>query len=153
MSSAHRINLITNLTLVEVIEGESTHGHAINHPDLVDENGNKLNDVRLTGSNIDSVAYSKTVVLSPKYNDYILVATCKGCVLSVSLEYSPDGINWCNCVLNDGQPCTVECDPDVADCTTSIIDVPMLQYVRVKVSNAGNASLDCDIFLSHTMNY
>jgi len=164
MSSAHRINLISDLTLeartVSGGEGQEDliQGWAVNHPDLVDKDGNPVVEVRLTPGNVsddplEGKAYSKTIALSPKYNEYVLVATCKGCVLSVTLQYSPDGINWCDCVLNDGLPCTVDCDPTVADCTVKIIDVPMLQYVRVVVQSAGDATLDCDIYLTHTMNY
>ena len=149
MSSAHRINLIKDLTLVDI----GGNGFAQNHPDLVDVNGNPLAEIRLTGSDVGHVAYSKTVVLAPKYNDYILAATCTGCVLTVELQYSPDGVNWCNCTLADGVDCVFECTGTVGDCTVKIIDVPILQYVRVKISNAGNASLDCNIFLTHTMNY
>ena len=151
MSSAHRINLITDLTLVD--KNGDGNGWAVGHPDLVDANGNPLAEVRLTGSGVDHVAYSKTVVLSPKYNDYILTATCIGCVLKVEFEYSPDGVNWCNCILGNGEECEFVCTETAGDCTVSIIDVPILQYVRVKISNAGNASLDCSIFLTHTMNY
>lgn len=151
MSSAHRINLIKDLTLVDK-DGDG-NGWAVGHPDLVDASGNPIAEVRLTGSAEEHVAYSKTVALSPKYNDYILTATCTGCVLTVEFQHSPDGVNWCNCALADGIDCEIECTGTVGDCTVKIIDVPILQYVRVKISNAGNASLDCNIFLTHTMNY
>jgi hypothetical protein len=151
MSSAHRIDLIKDLTLVDK-DGDG-NGWAVGHPDLVDENGNSLGEVRLTGSQAQHVAYSKTVALSPKYNDYILTATCTGCVLTVEFEMSPDGVNWCACNLSNGSPCEFTCTATVGDCTISVIDVPVLQFVRVKISNAGDASLDCSIFLTHTMNY
>lgn len=150
MSSAQRIDLIKNLTLVEYPDG---HGYIVNHPDIVDVNGDRIAEVRLSGSSDPShVAYSKTVALSSRYNDYLLTATCKGCEVSVILEHSPDGINWCNCVLSNGGNCNIQCDPFVSNCTVKVIDVALLQYVRVKVSNAGNSSLDCDIFLSHSLN-
>lgn len=151
MSSAHRINLIKDLTLVDK-DGDG-NGWAVGHPDLVDANGNPIDEVRLTGSQAQHVAYSKTVALSPKYNEYILTATCTGCTLKVEFEMSPDGVNWCACNLSNGSPCEFTCTEAVGDCTVSIIDVPILQYVRVKISNAGNQHLECSIFLTHTMNY
>lgn len=152
MSSAHRINLIKDLTLVTKNVDGVDQGFAVNHPDIYDANGNKLNDVQLTNA---GVAYSKTVALLPKYNDYIFTALCQGCAVNVTLEMSPDGINWCNCVLSDGNNCSVSCDPSggATDCQIKIVDVSLLQYVRVKIDSAASTDLDCDIFLTHTMNY
>ena len=65
----------------------------------------------------------------PKYNDYMLTALCTGCSVTAILEHSPDGINWCDCALSDGNSCTVLCQPLTSECTVKIIDVPLLQYV------------------------
>ena len=152
MSSAHRIDLIKDLTLVSRVVNGVTQGFIENHPDIYDANGNKLNDVQLTQGGI---AYSKTVALLPKFNDYIFTALCGGCAVNVTLEFSPDGVNWCNCVLSDGQPCSVACDPvgNTIDCQVKVVDVPLLQYVRVKIDSSASTNLSCDIFLTHTMNY
>ena len=146
MSSAHQVNFINDLVLTE----ENGQGFVKNQ-DVYDASGNKLDSVQLTGSS--SFCYTKTIALLPKYNDYIFTAVCTGCSVTATLEHSPDGINWCDCALADGSTCTMNCDPTVADCTVKIIDVPMLQYVRVVVQSAGNEYLDCDIYLTHTMNY
>jgi len=146
MSSAHKQIFIENLVLTD----SGGQGYAVGQ-DLYDANGNKLDSVQLTGSG--NYAYTKTITLLPKYNEYIFTAVCTGCSVTATLEFSPDGVNWCPCALADGNACTMNCDPLTSDCTVKVIDVPLLQYVRVKMSNAANISLNCDIFLSHTMNY
>tara|TARA_Y100000817_G_C16844900_1_gene539624 strand:+ start:973 stop:1425 length:453 start_codon:yes stop_codon:yes gene_type:complete len=150
MSSAHKQIFIQNLVLQSQVINGLTEGVAVGQ-DLYDANGNKLDSVQLTGS--ASYAYTKTITLLPKFNDYILTAVCTGCSVTATLEFSPDGVTWCDCNLSDGNPCTMNCDPTTSDCTVKIVDVPLLQYVRVKISNAANTTLNCDIFLSHTMNY
>lgn len=146
MSSAHKQIFIKNLVLT--LSGGQ--GYAVGQ-DLYDANGNKLDNVQITGSG--NYAYTKTITLLPKFNDYILTAVCTGCSVKATLEFSPDGVTWCNCNLANGSPCEMECDPAVNDCTVKVVDVPLLQYVRVKIENAANEHLNCDIFLSHTMNY
>lgn len=146
MSSAHQIILIKDLTT-------DSQGIA-DHPDLYDENGNKLGPTNIVGS-VPPV-YSKSFALLPKYNDYILTAICAStsCTSTIILEHSPDGINWCNCALSDGSPtCEVNCEPFNNTCTIRIVDVPLLQYVRVKVTAVADVTIDCTIMLTHTMNY
>lgn len=152
MSSAHQIEIIRDLTLEAKVVNNSTQGFAVNHPDIYDENGNKLDDVQLTGQNY---AYSKPIALLPKYNDYIFTALCAGCAVTVTLQMSPDGVNWCDCVLSDGNDCLIECDPTPpnVECQVKIVDVPILQYIRVKIGNAASTDLDCTIIMTHTMNY
>lgn len=151
MSSAHQQIFIKDLTLTE-INGE---GFAENQ-DLYDANGNKLDSVQLTSTDSQgnpNFAYTQTLVMLPKYNDYIFTALCTGCSVTAILEHSPDGINWCDCALSDGNSCEVLCQPLTSECTVKIVDVPLLQYVRVKIQQAANITLNCTIMLTHTMNY
>ena len=150
MSSAYKQVFIENLVLESQVINGLTQGAAVGQ-NLYDANGNKLDSVQLTGSG--SFAYTKTITLLPKYNEYLLTAVCTGCSVKAILEFSPDGVNWCACNLASGSPCEMDCDPDVSDCTIKIIDVPLLQFVRVRVENAANTTLNCDIFLSHTHNF
>jgi len=145
MSSAHQVMLIKDLTA-------NSQGFA-DHPDLYDANGNKLGLTNIVGS--QPGVYSKAFTLLPKYNDYILTVICSAtsCSASVALEHSPDGINWCDCALSDGSDCIAECDPVTNTCTVKIVDVPLLQYVRVKVYDITDNSIDCTVMLTHTMNY
>lgn len=146
MSSAHIIMLIKDLTT-------DSNGIA-DHPDLYDENGNKLGPTNIVGSAGQTV-YSKAFALMPKYNDYIVTAVCAAtsCSAKVTLEYSPDGIHWCDCALADGNTCTFKCDVTISRCTAKIVDVPLLQYVRVRLEEIPAETIDCSIMITHTMNY
>ena len=65
---------------------------------------------------------------------------------------SPDGINWCPCTLSSGANCQFECTANAGDCTTQVIDVNVLQYVRVKIGNAGSTGGTCTVIINHTLN-
>ena len=64
---------------------------------------------------------------------------------------SPDGVNWCNCLLSNNANCEFECTADVGDCTTQVIDVPILQYARIKIGNAGSAGGTCTVRLNYSL--
>lgn len=138
MASVHGISFIENLVISTASVG------------LFDINGNSLPtaNIKLAGN----YAYSKTIELSPKSIDHILVAICEGCVMEVLLQISPDGKNWVDCVLSDGSVCQANCTQEAGDCTTKIIDVSMLQFARVKVGNAGSEGGTCSVKLSFTLN-
>ena len=138
MASAHGLFLIKDLTINSSATG------------LYDSSNNRLTTANIVGSG--NYAYSKTFVLSPKSKDHILTATCDGCTVEIKLEMSPDGINWCPCALSDGSNCEFECTANVGDCTTKIIDVNVLQYVRVKIGNAGSSGGSCSVIINHTLN-
>ena len=143
MASAHAISLIDNLTISSASTG------------LFDANGNPLATVDIlagTGETSNNYAYSKTMELSPKSIEHILVAICEGCVMEVLLQISPDGQNWIDCVLSDGSTCEANCTATAGDCTTKIIDVSLLQFVRVRVGNAGSSGGTCSINLNFTLN-
>ena len=151
MSSAHQQIFIKGLTLTEI----NGQGFAVNQ-DLYDANGNKLDSVQLTGvdNNGDPhFAYTQTLVMLPKYNDYMFTALCTGCSVTAILEHSPDGIHWCDCALADGNTCTFKCDVTISRCTAKIVDVPLLQYVRVRLEEIPAETIDCSIMITHTMNY
>jgi len=85
-------------------------------------------------------------LLSSKSIEHVLAGVCLGCTLRVILQISPDGKNWTDCLLSDGTTqCLVDCDPAVSDCAVSIVDVPLLQYVRIKIGPAGSLSEPNDI--------
>ena len=143
MASSHGIALIDNLTISSASTG------------LFDANGNSLATVDIlagTGQTSNNYAYSKTIELSPKSEDHILVAICEGCVMEVLLQISPDGENWVDCTLADGSTCEANCTAQAGDCTTKIIDVPLLQFARVRVGNAGSSGGTCSINLNFTLN-
>jgi hypothetical protein len=110
-----------------------------------------------TGAPVTSIAngatgVTKAFLLSPKGRDYIFTAVCTGCSVSiVSLQMSPDGVNWCDCVLADGGVCSVNCDL-TQDCYTKNVDVSVLQYVRLKIGNAGTSTGSCTVRLNYTLN-
>lgn len=138
MASAHGLHLIKNLTISTSSTG------------LYDSSGNVLSTANIVGSG--NYAYSKAFTLSPKSKDHILTATCDGCTVEIKLEMSPDGVNWCPCVLSSGSNCEFECTANAGDCTTQVIDVNVLQYVRVKIGNAGSVNGTCEVILNHTLN-
>tara|TARA_Y100000114_G_scaffold157282_1_gene188825 strand:+ start:1477 stop:1908 length:432 start_codon:yes stop_codon:yes gene_type:complete len=143
MASSHGINLIKNLTISSASTG------------LFDANGNSLPTVDIlagTGETSNNYAYSKTIELSPKSIEHILVAICEGCVMEVLLQISPDGKNWVNCTLSDGSVCEANCTAQAGDCTTKIIDTSMLQFARVRVGNAGSSGGTCNVTLNFTLN-
>ena len=127
MASAHSIDFIKNLT----ISASSTG--------LFDANGNSLPTANIIG-------------LSPKSIEHVLTATCEGCTVEIKLEISPDGVNWCPCILSGGTACEFECTADVGDCTTQHVDVPVLQFARVKIGNAGSSGGSCTVKLNFTLN-
>jgi len=138
MASSHAIDIIKDLTISATSTG------------LYDANGEKLSSANIVGSG--NYAYSNLFQLSPKSIDHVLTATCEGCTVEIKLEMSPDGINWCPCVLSGGSNCEFECTADAGDCTTQVIDVPVLQFVRVKIGNAGSTGGTCTVKLNFTLN-
>lgn len=138
MASSHAIDIIKDL----VVSGTATG--------LYDANGEKLASANIVENG--NYAYSNLFQLSPKSIDHVLVATCSGCTIEVYLEMSPDGINWCACNLSSGNPCTVTCTQASGDCTTQHVDVPLLQFVRVKIGAASEPSGVCSVKLTFTLN-
>ena len=138
MASTHSVTFVADLT----INSNSTG--------LFDEYGTALTSANIVGSG--NYAYSGSVQLSPKSIDHLLTATCQGCTVEIKLEMSPDGINWCPCNLSSGNSCEFECTADVGDCTVQPIDVPVLQYARVRIGNAGSTGGSCTVKLNFTLN-
>lgn len=123
---------------------------------LTDADGNELAPFNLADLEGPLEGYSKPFLLSPKAEDVIFTAICKGCAVKVTLQMSPDGVNWCNCVLVDGSNCTVECNqPEEITpqgCYAKTVDVSVLQYVRFHIYDVGSSSGDCTIMLNFTLN-
>ena len=97
---------------------------------LVDAQGNALATANIVGSG--NYAYSPTITLNGDTSDYVLTAVCDGCTVEIALEMSPDGVNWCSCVLTSGNNCEFECTAQVGDCTTQQVDVPLLPFCKNK---------------------
>jgi len=116
---------------------------------LVDENGNALATANIVGSG--NYAYSPTMTLNGDTDDYILTAICEGCTVEIALEMSPDGVNWCPCVLSSGSNCEFECTAQAGDCTTQVVDVSLLPFVRIKIGNAGSTGGTCSVGLYHEL--
>lgn len=137
MAANYRSMFLSGITISTTTEG------------LVDASGNPIAQANIVGSG--NYAYSPTMTLNGDTDDYMLTAICDGCTIEISLEMSPDGINWCACVLSDGSNCEFECTATVGDCTTQIIDVNLLPFVRVKLGNAGSTGGTCSVGLYHTL--
>ena len=138
MASSHGLYFIRDLTISATSTG------------LYDVNGNKLSSANIIGSG--NYAYSKAIELSPKSIEHILTATCQGCTVEIKLELSPDGVNWCPCILASGSACEFECTAAVGDCTTQTVDVPVLQFARIRIGNAGSTGGSCNVLLNFTLN-
>lgn len=138
MASSHSVDIVKDL----VVSGTATG--------LYDINGNPLASANIVENG--NFAYSKAVELSPKSIEHVLTATCSGCTIVVQLEMSPDGINWCPCNLTTGNACTVTCTQASGDCTTQHVDVPVLQFVRVKLGEASEPNGLCSVKLNFTLN-
>lgn len=116
---------------------------------LVDEDGNALASANIVGSG--NYAYSPTMTLNGDTENYILTAICDGCTVEIALEMSPDGVNWCPCVLSSGSNCEFECTAQAGDCTTQVVDVNLLPFVRIKIGNAGSTGGTCSVGLYHEL--
>ena len=137
MASNYRSMLLQNLTISATSTG------------LVDAQGNALATANIIGSG--NYAYSPTMTLTGDTDDYILTATCDGCTVEIKLEMSPDGVNWCPCVLSGGSSCEFECTATSGDCTTQVVDVSLLPFVRIKIGNAGSSGGTCSVGLYHEL--
>ena len=137
MASNYRSMFLQNLTITA------------NSIGLYDATGNALTTANIIGSG--NYAYSAPMTLTGDTDEYILTATCDGCTVEIALEMSPDGVNWCPCVLSSGSNCEFECTAASGDCTTQVIDVNVLPFVRVKIGNAGSTGGSCSVGLYHSL--
>ena len=140
MASGHEIVLVNNITTGNIPVGI-----------LFDEDtGAPITDI---GPTSGATGVTKAFFLSPKSKDHIFVGICEGCTVSISLQMSPDGVNWCDCILSNGSPCEiVECTQIAGDCDVRIIDVSLLQFVRLKIGGAGSSTGTCTVKLHFTLN-
>jgi len=128
MSSAHHITFLNNI-------------------EITNENFREILFDPTTGEKVasdfsilDDYGVTKSFALSSKSLEHIFVGVCEGCSIEIKLQMSPDNINWCDCILADGSPCKEECSSIVGDCKVRVVDVPLLQYVRLHVGIAGSLS-------------
>jgi hypothetical protein len=138
MASNHGIDFVKDLVISSTATG------------LFDINGNSLATADIVGT--DSYAYSRPIELSPKSIEHILTATCEGCTIEILLQISPDGVNWVDCLLSNGLECDFVCTANANDCTVQPIDVPILQFARIKIGNAGDVNGTCTVKLNFTLN-
>jgi hypothetical protein len=144
MASAHHISFLDNVQLTNENLRELLFDAATGEP--VASNFDAVNPGSV-------VAVTATQTLSSKSIDHILVGNCVGCTLNVTLQISPDGVNWTDCTLANGDTCQVDCSLEAGDCQASIIDVPLLQYVRIKVlPSATGTDKICTVNLHFTLN-
>lgn len=137
MASNYRSDFLTGFTISTASTG------------LVDAQGNALATANIIGSG--NYAYSPTMTLNGDTDRYILTAICDGCTVEIALEMSPDGENWCACVLSSGNDCEFECTAQAGDCTTQVVDVNVLPFVRIKIGNAGSTGGTCSVSLYHEL--
>ena len=140
MASGHEIILVNDITT-----GNIPEGILFNELD-----GSPVTDISPTTG---LTGVTKAFFVSPKSKDHIFVGICEGCTVSITLQMSPDGVNWCDCVLGDGSICQIqECTAIAGDCDAKIIDVSILQFVRLKIGNAGTSTGKCTVKLHFTLN-
>ena len=138
MAASHALIFLKDFTISSTATG------------LFDTSGNSVASADLTS---DTYYFTKTVELSPKSIEHILVAACEGCTMEVWLEMSPDGENWIGCKLADGTTdCKVNCTSTAGDCSTQVIDSSLLEYVRLKIGKAGSTGGTCTLQLNFTLN-
>jgi hypothetical protein len=135
MSSAHHTIFLKDFVIEQFV-------------DLYDENGNPTNG-QITSSG--NYLYTQAFTIPPKSVDHILTAVCEGCTIEILFQMSPDGVNWCDCILGNGSTCEFECTANVGDCTTKVIDVPVLGYGRIKIGNAGSVGGVCTVRLNYSL--
>lgn len=145
MSSAHHISFLEDFEITSANFREILFHETTGNPVPSD-----FNITNTTGVTAAQLVPSKAL-------DLILAGTCVGCTLVVTLQMSPDGVNWCDCPLADGNPCTITCTELIGDCAVQIVDVPVLQYVRLKIGPAGSESTPqdqkiCSVRLHFTLN-
>ena len=84
--------------------------------------------------------YSKTFVMPSQSKDFAFCAICTFCDCKMSIEMSPDGVNWCDCVDAAQDACKdISCSVAAGTCNCKVVNAPMMQYVRV-VLHDGSAS-------------
>lgn len=145
MASAHHISFLEDFEVTSANFREILFDETTGNP--VPSNFNITNTVGVTAAK----------VVPTKALEAILAGTCVGCTLVVTLQISPDGENWCDCPLADGNPCTITCTELIGDCAVQVVDVPLLQYVRLKIGPAGSESTAqnpkiCSVRLHFTLN-
>lgn len=97
---------------------------------------------------------SKSFVVPSQAKDFVFAAVCTVCDCQMSLEMSPDNVNWCPIVDSSGKaihytdtntdnPGSMNCSSTTGSCTTQIINTAMLQYVRVVVHDGASTGGKC----------
>ena len=83
--------------------------------------------------------------------DFAFCAICSICNSEMSIEMSPDGINWCPCVDASQNACTsISCAVAAGTCTCKVVSAPMLQYVRVAVHDGAASNGECIVTVHWT---
>lgn len=95
--------------------------------------------------------YSKTFVMPSQAKDFVFAAICTFCDCKMSIEMSPDGVNWCDCVDAAQDACKdISCSVAVGSCTTKVVNAPMMQYVRVALHDGSATGGSCKVTVHWT---
>ena len=106
------------------------------------------------GSNEPRYNVSKPFTMPSQAKDFAFCAICSVCNCAMSLEMSPDGINWCPVVDSSGDPIhytesdtnkpgAMTCSSDSGACNCQLINTAMLQYIRVVLHDGASTGGKC----------
>jgi len=95
--------------------------------------------------------YSKVFVMPSQAKDFAFCAICSVCDCKMSIEMSPDGINWCDCVDGAQDPCTdISCSVAAGTCNCKVVSAPMMQYIRVVLHDGAASGGSCKVTVHWT---
>ena len=95
--------------------------------------------------------YSKTFIIPSQAKDFAFCAICEVCNCKMTIEMSPDGVNWCPCLDADQKVCeNIVCEFDTGACTCKIVNAPMMQYVRVSLHDGVSSGGKCKVSIHWT---
>tara|TARA_Y100001938_G_C8024598_1_gene397286 strand:+ start:594 stop:1061 length:468 start_codon:yes stop_codon:yes gene_type:complete len=95
--------------------------------------------------------YSKVFIMPSQAKDFAFCAICSVCSCKMSIEMSPDGINWCPCVDGAQDPCTdIDCAIAASSCNCKVVSAPMMQYIRVVLHDGAAEGGKCKVTVHWT---
>ena len=96
--------------------------------------------------------YSKTFIMPSQARDFAFCAICSVCACKMTIEMSPDGVNWCDCLDAAQEACKdIACAVEPAGtCTCKVVSAPMMQYVRVVLHDGTTSGGSCKVTVHWT---
>tara|TARA_Y100001968_G_C18762210_1_gene438255 strand:- start:14 stop:484 length:471 start_codon:yes stop_codon:yes gene_type:complete len=97
--------------------------------------------------------YSKTFIIPSQAKDFAFCSVCSVCSCKMTIEMSPDGINWCDCLDAAQKECKdIICTFTEGEsaCTCKVVNAPMMQYVRVALHDGAAPGGKCKVSIHWT---